>query len=744
MGCLTRFNVGIFDEVRKATNKPMGSATFEVGEVLGAHGNTKAKNLRQGGTVYARITPAPDQDAGKLHLSLRGIGLKNVEGIFGRSDPFFEIYAQTQSPAGLTWHPVYRSKHIPNNLNPDWEPFTVDMNRLCDGDLDKPILIRLWDWQKNGKHNDMGCFETSVNELLKARANAGDGSVQTVDASKGFVPRKKNKDYGKIVVTTAVLENARNAVEHHQRRVPISEVAPAADSYHTTSNASYDKVDSFSHALEDRRTPSMYTATVALSAASTMSRAHSSYEPTAPYVPAREPYVPGEAEAPLPPPVAPPRPRPSFVDYLTGGCELELCIAIDLTGSNGDPRKTGTLHYIHQDGQLNDYEKAITAVGSIIARYDSDQKFPVWGFGAKYGGVLYNCFQVGDSAELNGIAGVLEAYRKVFRTGLTMSGPTVFKDVIDLAASTARNELEEKLQIGKQTYKILLILTDGAVTNVEETQEALDRASDAPLSIVIVGIGEADFSTMKFLDNFQDYTPGGRDICQFVEFNKYKHDRRALTRETLDEIPQQLVEYFYNRGIMPHPAISGSKLDLTASEPDEEDIDLSINVNSEGEICLEDYQGEIMFDDSKYDTLSEYRVAGSSSVSSAQSSAPYLPQQNTPHAAPSAPYVPQQTSLSTPQRPHDNVHRPSQRNDTAGFNNKPTNNVYQPSSHSSPRNPYPSAAAAPASSPIFYVQVPQGVYPGQQLQVQNPITKQYLLVKVPEGVTSGGKFAVRY
>lgn len=53
--------------------------------------------------------------------------------------------------------------------------------------------------------------------------------------------------------------------------------------------------------------------------------------------------------------------------------ELELCIAVDFTGSNGDPRRPGTLHYIHPDGNLNDYEKAITAVGSIIAKYDHDQ-----------------------------------------------------------------------------------------------------------------------------------------------------------------------------------------------------------------------------------------------------------------------------------------------------------------------------------------------------------------------------------
>ena len=77
--------------------------------------------------------------------------------------------------------------------------------------------------------------------------------------------------------------------------------------------------------------------------------------------------------------------RPEFIDYLTGGCQISLAVAIDFTASNGDPRQEGTPHYFHPPAskEWNDYEKAIFAVGSILAKYDADQKFPVWGFGAK-------------------------------------------------------------------------------------------------------------------------------------------------------------------------------------------------------------------------------------------------------------------------------------------------------------------------------------------------------------------------
>ena len=57
--------------------------------------------------------------------------------------------------------------------------------------------------------------------------------------------------------------------------------------------------------------------------------------------------------------------------------QINLTIGIDFTGSNGDPTQLNSLHYISQD--LNQYEKAIRACGDIVAYYDYDQLFPVYG-----------------------------------------------------------------------------------------------------------------------------------------------------------------------------------------------------------------------------------------------------------------------------------------------------------------------------------------------------------------------------
>jgi len=60
-----------------------------------------------------------------------------------------------------------------------------------------------------------------------------------------------------------------------------------------------------------------------------------------------------------------------------GGAEISLIVAIDFTGSNGDPKTPSSLHYRNPNSGPNEYMQAIYSVGSIIEPYDSDRIFPV-------------------------------------------------------------------------------------------------------------------------------------------------------------------------------------------------------------------------------------------------------------------------------------------------------------------------------------------------------------------------------
>lgn len=51
-----------------------------------------------------------------------------------------------------------------------------------------------------------------------------------------------------------------------------------------------------------------------------------------------------------------------------------------------------------------------------------------------------------------------------------------------------------------QNYFVLLLLTDGCLTDMEATKRVIVEASGLPLSLIIVGVGGADFGDMNVLD----------------------------------------------------------------------------------------------------------------------------------------------------------------------------------------------------------------------------------------------------
>lgn len=85
-----------------------------------------------------------------------------------------------------------------------------------------------------------------------------------------------------------------------------------------------------------------------------------------------------------------------------------------------------------------------------------------------------------------------------------------------------------------QQYFVLLIITDGVITDMDHTRTAIVEASRLPMSIIIVGVGGADFSAMEFLDsdNRLLISPTGdvasRDIVQFVPFREFRVSSRPI------------------------------------------------------------------------------------------------------------------------------------------------------------------------------------------------------------------------
>lgn len=91
------------------------------------------------------------------------------------------------------------------------------------------------------------------------------------------------------------------------------------------------------------------------------------------------------------------------------------------------------------------------------------------------------------------------------------------------------------------------------------TRDAIVKAADLPISIIIIGVGDEDFKEMEkldcdgsFLRNSENIL-ASRDIVQFVELKKFvnfksinpidERNKAALAQAVLAELPSQVCEW---------------------------------------------------------------------------------------------------------------------------------------------------------------------------------------------------------
>ena len=224
--------------------------------------------------------------------------------------------------------------------------------------------------------------------------------------------------------------------------------------------------------------------------------------------------------------------------------KANLIIGIDFTASNEwQGRKSfggRSLHHIHIDpkssriSKWNPYQRVIRAIGESLQSIDEDNLIPVYGFGDERT-KDHSVFPLIEEAPCQGVDEVLTRYTRTVGS-VSLSGPTSFAPVI-------RRAIEIVQQTGK--YHLLLIIADGRVENEQdlETRSAIVDASNYPLSIILVGVGDGPWDVMH---EYDDRLPQRRfDNFQFVEFVEKKSSRFSREVETefavqaLMEIPDQ-------------------------------------------------------------------------------------------------------------------------------------------------------------------------------------------------------------
>ncbi|XP_034718586.1 copine-3-like isoform X2 [Etheostoma cragini] len=498
--------------------------------------------------------PGATHLATKVELTISCENLMDMD-VFSKSDPLCALYINT---SGSRWHEFGRTEMIPNCLNPKFaKKFVIDyyfevVQRLkfCVYDIDNTT----YDLSDDDFLGELECTlgQICAEEITDNRVVNFEVSARRLDKkflwwSDPFLEFYKHTETGwQLAHRTEVVNDNLNPV---WRPFHISlqslcggdvERPIKIDCFDHHVNGSHDLIGSFKSTLAEMQMGT-HISPAEFACISPKKLKKTNYKNSG-VICINHCQVVKEY---------------TFLDYIMGGCQINFTIAIDFTGSNGNPSSPQSLHYINPEG-YNEYLAAIWAVGNIIQDYDRNKMFPVFGFGAQ----VPPSWQVSHEFPINfnpanpfcaGIEGVVQAYRQCLPQ-LKLWGPTNFSPIINHVAYFARQALRQNMA---SQYFVLLIITDGVITDMDQTRSAIVEASRLPMSVIIVGVGGADFSEMEALDSDDKLlrTPRGdvasRDIVQFVPFRDFQGNSVALAQSVLAELPDQVASFFKSYNLKP-------------------------------------------------------------------------------------------------------------------------------------------------------------------------------------------------
>lgn len=218
--------------------------------------------------------------SGTLNLKMRGVDLVSKQE---QVDAYFELQKKRKTTSGdVVWDCVFRSRPVEDSTSPIWDDACIELSTLCKGEKKEKFRVAVKDYD-DSDDTLIGYFRVSVDELLAGvTEGANADNPDEINLEKAFVIKKGKTETGKIVVVAANTSDAEPSE-------PEIDVEPEAEIV-----------------VEPRGAPEAEEEEIILEATDDIE------------------VLPDELFG-----------GPNFADYISGGCQLRVIVAIDYTSSNG-------------------------------------------------------------------------------------------------------------------------------------------------------------------------------------------------------------------------------------------------------------------------------------------------------------------------------------------------------------------------------------------------------------------------
>ncbi|OMJ73144.1 hypothetical protein SteCoe_28240 [Stentor coeruleus] len=228
-----------------------------------------------------------------------------------------------------------------------------------------------------------------------------------------------------------------------------------------------------------------------------------------------------------------------FLQYIHSGIELNFTFAVDFSESNANLHsRTGVKSY---------YEQGIYGIGKIIENYDYDKKVLAFGFGAtskNESTALKRCFTMSGSPENPAVIidRILDSYNNTFN---------LIKSTKESYLSSILEKIMEMSEVSppRWTYNIVIIMTNGKISDYNQVVDILNSACSLPMSVFIIGMGGGNFNDIENLTKceFMHRDHQGRRIkrnmVHFSKFGDFSGDYENLVKNMMKQVPNDVEDF---------------------------------------------------------------------------------------------------------------------------------------------------------------------------------------------------------
>ena len=242
----------------------------------------------------------------------------------------------------------------------------------------------------------------------------------------------------------------------------------------------------------------------------------------------------------------------SLLDYLESDMHLNTTLAIDFSETSGTK-----IHHLVKNETT--FDALMNNFINLLAPYNEDEFFYIYGYGFQFkdnSKEVKNMFPISQEFDRPSVPkkNIKSAYYK-FLDNIKFNNA---KTNLDLIIKELNEKIKEDIDDYEvREYNVLLLFANNDITNEKEFYNEIILSSDLPISVVVIGLGKGPFTKLENAENNfmkltdSDGNKAKRKNFKFISFNKQGKNYQKTVKNSLIDIPDQMIEYLILKNINP-------------------------------------------------------------------------------------------------------------------------------------------------------------------------------------------------